>query len=75
MFNSATVRQQQALPRDDALESLTTRNRYLEERLQALENLKEPFSRASVGDCIGCNLTSSHEHLFLTSFIQILEKN
>lgn len=75
MFNSATVRQQQALPRDDALENLTTRNRYLEERLQALENLKEPFSRASVGDCIGCNLTSSHEHLFLTSFIQILVKN
>lgn len=50
-----TVRQQQALPRDDAIENLTTRNRYLEERLHVLESHKEPSSGASVGDCIGCD--------------------
>lgn len=53
MCNSSTVRQQQALPRDDAIENLTARNRYLEERLHVLENHKEPSSGASVGDCIG----------------------
>lgn len=53
MYNSSTIRQQQALPRDDAIENLTTRNRYLEERLHVLESHKEPSSRASVGDCIG----------------------
>ncbi|KAM8860890.1 centrosomal protein of 290 kDa isoform 2-T2 [Synchiropus picturatus] len=44
------IRQQQALPRDDAIEDLAQRNRYLEERLQVLEsaNVKEPTSRPSL---------------------------
>ncbi|XP_053742818.1 centrosomal protein of 290 kDa isoform X6 [Synchiropus splendidus] len=43
------IRQQQALPRDDAIENLAQRNRYLEERLQVLESatVKEPTSRPS----------------------------
>lgn len=53
MYNSSAVRQQQALLRDDAIENLTTRNRYLEERLHVLESHKGPSSSASVGDCIG----------------------
>lgn len=48
MYNSLTVRQQQALPRDDAIENLTMRNRDLEERLHMLESHKEPSSRPSV---------------------------
>ncbi|XP_049928433.1 centrosomal protein of 290 kDa isoform X1 [Epinephelus moara] len=44
-----TIKQHQALPRDDAMENLTVRNRYLEERVHALENQisKEPPSRPS----------------------------
>ncbi|CAJ1056113.1 centrosomal protein of 290 kDa isoform X1 [Xyrichtys novacula] len=44
-----TIKEQQALPRDDAMENLTLRNRFLEERLQSLENQlsKEPPSRPS----------------------------
>lgn len=49
MCLSVSVRQQQALTRDDALETLTTRNRYLEERIHMLESHKEPPSRPSVG--------------------------
>ncbi|XP_068595256.1 centrosomal protein of 290 kDa [Brachionichthys hirsutus] len=33
-----TIKQQQALPRDEAMESLSLRNRYLEERLQSAES-------------------------------------
>lgn len=44
-------RQQQALPRDAAMEDITIRNRYLEERLHSLESQlsKESPSRPSVG--------------------------
>ncbi|XP_044048401.1 centrosomal protein of 290 kDa isoform X5 [Siniperca chuatsi] len=44
-----TIKQHQALPRDDAMENLTLRNRYLEERLHSLESqiCKEPQSRPS----------------------------
>ncbi|XP_068560642.1 centrosomal protein of 290 kDa isoform X2 [Cebidichthys violaceus] len=44
-----TIKQHQALPRDDAMETLTLRNRYLEERLRCVESQipKEPPSRAS----------------------------
>ncbi|XP_041651397.1 centrosomal protein of 290 kDa isoform X2 [Cheilinus undulatus] len=44
-----TIKQRQALPRDEAMESLSLRNRYLEERLHSLENQisKEPPSRPS----------------------------
>ncbi|KAA0705140.1 Centrosomal protein of 290 kDa [Triplophysa tibetana] len=43
------IRQQQALPRDVAMEDITIRNQYLEERLLSLENQlsKEPLSRPS----------------------------
>uniref|UniRef100_A0A8P4KB82 Centrosomal protein 290 n=1 Tax=Dicentrarchus labrax TaxID=13489 RepID=A0A8P4KB82_DICLA len=45
-----TIKQHQALPRDDAMENLSLRNRYLEERLHSLESQisKEPLSRPSV---------------------------
>ncbi|XP_059192094.1 centrosomal protein of 290 kDa isoform X2 [Centropristis striata] len=44
-----TIKQQQALPRDDAMETLSQRNRYLEERLHSLESQtsREPQSRPS----------------------------
>ncbi|XP_032378767.1 centrosomal protein of 290 kDa isoform X10 [Etheostoma spectabile] len=44
-----TIKQHQALPRDDAMENLTLRNRYLEERLHSIESQisKEPSSRPS----------------------------
>ncbi|XP_026221113.1 centrosomal protein of 290 kDa isoform X2 [Anabas testudineus] len=44
-----TIKEHQALPRDDAMENLTLRNHYLEERVQNLESQmsKEPPSRPS----------------------------
>ncbi|XP_029993075.1 centrosomal protein of 290 kDa isoform X1 [Sphaeramia orbicularis] len=44
-----TIKQHQALPRDSAMENLTQRNRYLEERLHSLESQisKESASRPS----------------------------
>uniref|UniRef100_A0A8C9ZS64 Centrosomal protein 290 n=1 Tax=Sander lucioperca TaxID=283035 RepID=A0A8C9ZS64_SANLU len=44
-----TIKQHQALPRDGAMENLTLRNRYLEERLHSVESQisKEPSSRPS----------------------------
>nr|XP_020449102.1 centrosomal protein of 290 kDa isoform X2 [Monopterus albus] len=44
-----TIKQHQALPRDDAMENLTLRNRYLEEQVHTLESQisKEPPSRPS----------------------------
>uniref|UniRef100_A0AAQ5X7V3 Centrosomal protein of 290kDa coiled-coil region domain-containing protein n=1 Tax=Amphiprion ocellaris TaxID=80972 RepID=A0AAQ5X7V3_AMPOC len=45
-----TIRQHQALPRDDAVDNLMLRNRFLEERLHSLESQipKDPPSRPSV---------------------------
>ncbi|XP_034443047.1 centrosomal protein of 290 kDa isoform X2 [Hippoglossus hippoglossus] len=45
-----TIKQQQALPRDDAMESLMLKNHYLEDRIHILESQmsKEPSSRPSV---------------------------
>lgn len=47
-------RQQQALPRDDAMETLSVRNRLLQERVESLEEQisKEPPSRPSVGGAL-----------------------
>uniref|UniRef100_A0A671UTP0 Centrosomal protein 290 n=1 Tax=Sparus aurata TaxID=8175 RepID=A0A671UTP0_SPAAU len=44
-----TIKEHQALPRDDAMDNLTLRNRYLEERLHSLESQisKETSSRPS----------------------------
>ncbi|XP_008289537.1 centrosomal protein of 290 kDa [Stegastes partitus] len=44
-----TIRQHQALPRDDAMDNLMLRNRFLEERLHSLESQisKDPPSRPS----------------------------
>ncbi|KAM9753916.1 centrosomal protein of 290 kDa isoform 10-T10 [Menidia menidia] len=44
-----TIKQQQALPRDEAMESLMLSNNFLEERIHSLEGLvsKEPPSRPS----------------------------
>lgn len=57
MCDSLTGRLQQALPRDDALETLTSRNCYLEERIHTLESHKEPSSRPSVGVCVDCDFS------------------
>lgn len=48
------LRQQQALPRDDAMETLSMRNRFLQERVESLEEQisKEPLSRPSVGGAL-----------------------
>ncbi|XP_021172732.2 centrosomal protein of 290 kDa isoform X2 [Fundulus heteroclitus] len=47
-----TIKQRQALPRDDAMENLMLRNRLLEERLHSMEGQisKEPLSRPSARD-------------------------
>ncbi|XP_023204567.1 centrosomal protein of 290 kDa isoform X2 [Xiphophorus maculatus] len=47
-----TIKQQQALPRDDAMENLMSKNQLLEERLHSLERQisKEPPSRPSGRD-------------------------
>lgn len=57
-------RQQQALPRDAAMENITIRNRYLEERLHSLESQlsKESPSRPSVG----VTLCITVKHFFYT---------
>ncbi|XP_069383983.1 centrosomal protein of 290 kDa isoform X2 [Paralichthys olivaceus] len=45
-----TIKQHQALPRDDAMENLVLKNRYLEDRIHILESQmsKDPPSRPSV---------------------------
>uniref|UniRef100_A0A1A8F9Y7 Centrosomal protein 290 n=1 Tax=Nothobranchius korthausae TaxID=1143690 RepID=A0A1A8F9Y7_9TELE len=50
-----TLKQQQAGPRDDAMENLMLRNHILEEKLLSLENQtpKESLSRPSDGSCEG----------------------
>ncbi|XP_057185912.1 centrosomal protein of 290 kDa isoform X2 [Triplophysa rosa] len=57
------IRQQQALPRDAAMEDITIRNQYLEERLLSLENQlsKEPLSRPSTSGR-GSGTPSQREH-------------
>lgn len=51
---SGARRQQQALPRDDAMESLSVRNRLLQERVESLEEQisKDVSSRPSVGGAL-----------------------
>ncbi|XP_066505194.1 centrosomal protein of 290 kDa [Hoplias malabaricus] len=58
------IRQQQALPRDAAMEDMNIRNRYLEERLHSLQSqlLKEPSSRPSTsGRGSGTPFQREHE--------------
>ncbi|XP_051237126.1 centrosomal protein of 290 kDa isoform X2 [Dicentrarchus labrax] len=59
-----TIKQHQALPRDDAMENLSLRNRYLEERLHSLESQisKEPLSRPSCVYCAAQRLSLSSSH-------------
>ncbi|XP_078075740.1 centrosomal protein of 290 kDa isoform X3 [Mustelus asterias] len=58
----ASMRQQQALPRDSVVEDLTLKNRYLHEKLQALEKQlsKSTFSRPSTSG-IGSVASSQKE--------------
>ncbi|XP_041072156.1 centrosomal protein of 290 kDa isoform X2 [Carcharodon carcharias] len=58
----ASMRQQQALPRDSVVEDLTLKNRYLHEKLQALEKQlsKSTFSRPSTSR-IGSDASSQKE--------------
>uniref|UniRef100_A0A8P4K276 Centrosomal protein 290 n=1 Tax=Dicentrarchus labrax TaxID=13489 RepID=A0A8P4K276_DICLA len=64
-----TIKQHQALPRDDAMENLSLRNRYLEERLHSLESQisKEPLSRPSCVYCAAQRLSLSSSHSSKTS--------
>ncbi|XP_067906371.1 centrosomal protein of 290 kDa isoform X2 [Heterodontus francisci] len=57
-----SMRQQQALPRDSVVEDLTLKNRYLHEKLQALERQlsKSEFSRPSTSG-IGSDASSQKE--------------
>ncbi|XP_016312183.1 centrosomal protein of 290 kDa isoform X6 [Sinocyclocheilus anshuiensis] len=57
------IKQQQALPRDAAMEDITIRNRYLEERLHSLESQlsKESTSRPSTSGR-GSGTPSQREH-------------
>ncbi|XP_072519040.1 centrosomal protein of 290 kDa isoform X2 [Salminus brasiliensis] len=57
------MKQQQALPRDSAMEDMNIRNRYLEERLHSLESqlAKEPPSRPSTSGR-GSGTPSQREH-------------
>ncbi|XP_036424131.1 centrosomal protein of 290 kDa isoform X2 [Colossoma macropomum] len=57
------IKQQQALPRDAAMEDMNIRNRYLEERLHSLESqlAKEPPSRPSTSGR-GSGTPSQKEH-------------
>ncbi|KAL7885493.1 hypothetical protein AOLI_G00057880 [Acnodon oligacanthus] len=57
------IKQQQALPRDAAMEDMNIRNRYLEERLHSLESqlAKEPPSRPSTSGR-GSGTPSQREH-------------
>ncbi|XP_052399727.1 centrosomal protein of 290 kDa isoform X2 [Carassius gibelio] len=58
------IKQQQALPRDAAIEDITIRNRYLEERLHSLESQlsKESPSRPSQTSGRGSGTPSQREH-------------
>ncbi|KAL4656788.1 centrosomal protein of 290 kDa-like [Arapaima gigas] len=58
-----TIKQQQALPRDAAIEDMTLKNQYLEDRLLSLERQlpKEPPSRPSTSGR-GSGTSSQREH-------------
>ncbi|KAM9807665.1 centrosomal protein of 290 kDa [Neosynchiropus ocellatus] len=64
------IRQQQALPRDDAIEDLVQRNRLLQDRLHVLESptVKEPSSRPSSDQLQGKVKSKSLGGMFCVTF-------
>ncbi|KAM3870148.1 centrosomal protein of 290 kDa [Diretmus argenteus] len=71
-----TIKQQQALPRDAAVEDLALRNRYLEEKLHSLENQmsKEPLSRPSTSGR-GTGTPSQKDHDFQRENLKLASEN
>ncbi|XP_034541944.1 centrosomal protein of 290 kDa isoform X2 [Notolabrus celidotus] len=71
-----TIKEQQALPRDEAMENLTLRNRYLEERLHSLENQisKEPPSRPSTSGR-GTGTPSQRDQEFQKENLKLASEN
>ncbi|XP_056307502.1 centrosomal protein of 290 kDa [Danio aesculapii] len=70
------IKQQQALPRDAAMEDITIRNRYLEERLYSMESRlsKEPPSRPSTSGR-GSDTPSQREHEFQKENLKLSTEN
>lgn len=70
------MKQQQALPRDAAMEDITNRNRYLEERLYSMESRlsKEPPSRPSTSGR-GSDTPSQREHEFQKENLRLSTEN
>ncbi|KAF4095066.1 centrosomal protein of 290 kDa isoform X2 [Onychostoma macrolepis] len=70
------IKQQQALPRDAAMEDITIRNRYLEERLHSLENQlsKESPSRPSTSGR-GSGTPSQREHELQKENLKVSTEN
>ncbi|XP_030637377.1 centrosomal protein of 290 kDa [Chanos chanos] len=71
-----TIKQQQALPRDAAMEDMALRNQYLEEKLHSLENQlsKEPPSRPSTSGR-GSGTPSQKEHELQRENLKLSSEN
>uniref|UniRef100_A0A672Z2Q0 Centrosomal protein 290 n=1 Tax=Sphaeramia orbicularis TaxID=375764 RepID=A0A672Z2Q0_9TELE len=71
-----TIKQHQALPRDSAMENLTQRNRYLEERLHSLESQisKESASRPSTSGR-GTGTPSQRDHDLQKENLKLASEN
>ncbi|KAK2838372.1 hypothetical protein Q7C36_013186 [Tachysurus vachellii] len=71
------IRQQQALPRDAAMEDMNIRNRYLEERLHSLESqlAKEPPSRPSTSGRGSAGTPTQREHELQKENLKISSEN
>lgn len=71
-----TIKQQQALPRDSAMEDISLRNRYLEERLHSLESQlsKDPLSRPSTSGR-GSGTPSQKEHELQRENLKLSSEN
>ncbi|XP_060784403.1 centrosomal protein of 290 kDa isoform X2 [Neoarius graeffei] len=71
------VKQQQALPRDAAMEDMNIRNRYLEERLHSLESQlsKEPQSRPSTSGRGSAGTPTQKEHELQKENLKLSSEN
>ncbi|KAK6317889.1 hypothetical protein J4Q44_G00111800 [Coregonus suidteri] len=71
-----TIKQQQALPRDAAMEDMNLRNRYLEDRLHSLESQKskDPTSRPSTSGR-GSGTPSQKEHELQRENLKLSSEN
>ncbi|MCI4380375.1 hypothetical protein PGIGA_G00239070 [Pangasianodon gigas] len=71
------IKQQQALPRDAAMEDMNIRNRYLEERLHSLESqlAKEPLSRPSTSGRGSAGTPTQKEHELQKENLKLSSEN